>query len=315
MKTMKKRIATIALSMVLGFSFAGCGNGVPAADEKDSEKMTEEVTEISEDVISLDEIITDASEPVGQNVEADKPAEQTAESVETITPIETDKPAQTAESVVSEKPVETEKPAETKQPVETARPEDNLLADASGVFVCDYCGYKTPDFWECLAHVYGHEQVMPSDPASSQTTSSETAESESTGSEQSHEHNWIAHTDQRWVSQIVTVVDEPERYEEYDVYGIYWYNTGEWEETRDPNRYAAWWRDKEGGPTSESASFKNYEDNPLFLGYDDQGHAMFQGDHVIRTEYDRIPAVTHEEDQGYYETYVDYYYCDCGATK
>ena len=28
-----------------------------------------------------------------------------------------------------------------------------------------------------------------------------------------------------------------------------------------------------------------------------------------------IPAVTHEEDQGYYETYVDYYYCDCGATK
>ena len=27
-----------------------------------------------------------------------------------------------------------------------------------------------------------------------------------------------------------------------------------------------------------------------------------------------IPAVTHEEDQGYYETYVDYY-CDCCAAK
>ena len=26
---------------------------------------------------------------------------------------------------------------------------------------------------------------------------------------------------------------------------------------------------------------------------------------------------THEEDQGYYQTieYVDYYYCECGATK
>ena len=28
-----------------------------------------------------------------------------------------------------------------------------------------------------------------------------------------------------------------------------------------------------------------------------------------------VPAVTHEEGQGYYEKYVDYKYCDCGAEK
>ena len=34
-------------------------------------------------------------------------------------------------------------------------------------------------------------------------------------------------------------------------------------------------------------------------------------------ETQRVPVGSHEEDQGWYETetYVDYQYCDCGATK
>ena len=31
--------------------------------------------------------------------------------------------------------------------------------------------------------------------------------------------------------------------------------------------------------------------------------------------YETIPAVTHEETRTRYETYTDYYYCDCGAVK
>ena len=129
-----------------------------------------------------------------------------------------------------------------------------------------------------------------------------------------HEHNWIARTNQRWVSQIVTVVDEPERYEEYGIFKIYWYNTGTWEETRDPDRFTEWAHSEYGSLYPFYHIDKN-EDNPLFLGYNELGQPSFTGDHVLWTGYDFIPAVTHEEDQGYYETYVDYYYCDCGATK
>ncbi len=46
------------------------------------------------------------------------------------------------------------------------------------------------------------------------------------------------------------------------------------------------------------------------------GYSLTSDHAVITGNYECIsPEVTHEEDQGYYETYVDYYYCDCGATK
>ena len=151
---------------------------------------------------------------------------------------------------------------------------------------------------------------------STKTAPTETAPTQ-TGSaplEQQHEHNWAAHTNQRWVSKIVTVVDEPERYEEYTIFQIYWYNTGTWEETRDPDRFREW-AYSEYGSLYPFYHIERMEDNPLFLGYNELGQPSFIGDHVLWGGYDFIPAVTHEEDQGYYETYVDYYYCDCGATK
>lgn len=38
---------------------------------------------------------------------------------------------------------------------------------------------------------------------------------------------------------------------------------------------------------------------------------------VEKTEEQQVKVGSHEEDHGHYETvtYVDYYYCDCGATK
>ena len=152
--------------------------------------------------------------------------------------------------------------------------------------------------------------------ASSQAASSRTQPSAQPGnsSEQPHKHNWTAHTSQRWVSQIVTVVDEPERSEKYARFKFYWYNTGTWEETRDPARFEEW-ANSEYGQLYPFYHIQNIEDNPLFLGYNELGQPSFRGDHVMSEGWDVIPAVTHEEDQGYYETYVDYYYCDCGATK
>lgn len=159
-------------------------------------------------------------------------------------------------------------------------------------------------------------ETEPAKAESAETAPTETTPAQ-TGSvhlEQPHEHNWIAHTDQRWVSQIVTVVDEPERYEEYTIFKIYWYNTGTWEETRDPDRFREW-AYSENGSLYPFYHIEKMEDNPLFLGYNELGQPSFIGDHVLWGGCDFVPAVTHEEDQGYYETYVDYYYCDCGAAK
>ena len=118
------------------------------------------------------------------------------------------------------------------------------------------------------------------------------------------------------MSNIVTVVDRPEKTEKYSIYRMYWYNTGKWEETRDPERFDEWYKSKNGGLYTLYNPYAKPEDDPLFIGYDKNGHPQYTNNHTIRGPYyDVTPAVTHEEDHGHYETYVDYYYCDCGARK
>lgn len=131
-----------------------------------------------------------------------------------------------------------------------------------------------------------------------------------------HTHVWKEHTAQKWVPNIVTVVDQPEQNIKYSIYRMYWYTTGTWEETRDAERFNTWYHSVEGGLYPLYHPYKKPEDNPLFLEYDKNGNPTYINDHVIAGPYyETIPAVTHEEDHGHYETYVDYYYCDCGATK
>ena len=159
-----------------------------------------------------------------------------------------------------------------------------------------------------------------SDTSGSSTTSSEVSTSGNSeeSSQTVHQHVWKEHTAEKWVEDIVTVVDQPERYEEYNLYRMYWYDKGTWEETRDPSRFNEWERDRTGGPFSPNSinMVKNPEDCPLFTGYNELGQPTYTGDHaIIKGLYDIIPAVTHEEDRSHYETYVDYYYCDCGAKK
>ncbi len=155
---------------------------------------------------------------------------------------------------------------------------------------------------------------------STNKNSSTSSKPQSTASQSSsHTHKWTEHKAKRWHENIVTVVDQPEQYKEYTLYRMYWYNTGKWEETRDPDRFNEWNHDMNGGPLSpNSINMASKPENcPLFKGYNDLGQPTYTNDHsIISGLYDTIPEVTHEEDQGWYEEYVDYVWCpECGAKK
>ncbi len=110
-----------------------------------------------------------------------------------------------------------------------------------------------------------------------------------------HTHVWQNHYAQRWVSNWVTVVDTPEQ----TVYGAQLY-TEQADGTWISNGEIYWF---ENGYTMDD--FKSMLADLIKNGY--------MGNYVNRTK--TIPAVTHEEDQGWYEEYIDYQYCSCGETR
>lgn len=110
--------------------------------------------------------------------------------------------------------------------------------------------------------------------------------------ESGHQHNWQAH--QVWVPNVVTVVDVPEQ----TVEGARLYTQqadGSWI----ANGETYWF---ENGFTVDDlkAIIVDKIRNEGYIG-------SYQN--LEKT----VPAVTHTEDQGSYQT--DYYYCECGATK
>lgn len=131
---------------------------------------------------------------------------------------------------------------------------------------------------------------------SSSTVSSNKSDLPSTSVQPTHVHNWKDHTAQRWVSNIVTVVDTPAHtISGAQLYTLHsdgnWYSDGE-----------IYWF--ENGFTLDD--LKDILNDKI----KNEGYI---GNYVNRTK--TIPAVTHEEEQGYYETYVDYQYCECGARR
>ena len=118
--------------------------------------------------------------------------------------------------------------------------------------------------------------------------------------------HWEDITEQVWVPNIVTVVDQAERTETYSLYRMYWYNTNQWEETEDSARFDEWDASDDGGFYPQLHPFDKPEDNPLFKGYDPEtGMPVYTNDHVIIDGLTRtIPAITHTEDQGHFETRV-----------
>ena len=121
-------------------------------------------------------------------------------------------------------------------------------------------------------------------------------EKDEQSNKQTHTHEWKDYTAERWIPNIVTVVDEPEKtISGAQLYTLHpdgnWYSDGE----------IYWFED---GFTIE---------NLKEIIIDKMKNENYIGNYVNRTK--TIPAVTHEEDQGHMETYVAYQYCDCGARK
>lgn len=126
---------------------------------------------------------------------------------------------------------------------------------------------------------------------------SESSTSNFGNNESSHIHTWVDHTATRWVSNIVTVVDTPAQ----TIEGARLY-TKNADGTWIANGETYWF---ENGFTIDD--FKNIlKDKVKNEGY------IGNYQNVKKT----VPAVTHTEDQGYNETYVDYQYCSvCGQKR
>lgn len=127
----------------------------------------------------------------------------------------------------------------------------------------------------------------------------------STASAGTHTHQWVAHTSQVWVSNIVTVVDTPAQ----TVHGARFY-TMQSDGTYIANGPTYWF---ENGFTRDDLKsiiregIKNADENGLYNG-------VYYGNYQNVTK--EIPAVTHTEDQGHYETQTDYAYCSiCGQRR
>lgn len=126
----------------------------------------------------------------------------------------------------------------------------------------------------------------------SSTSSKPSGGSSSQPSAPAHSHSWKDHTatKQVWVSNIVTVPD----YETQQVFSHYLYV------------FSA-----DGYSTTDISAVK--------------AHSVELAKQGLSTNYSNVPQYTeqtvqvgsHTEDHGHYETqtYVDYQYCDCGATR
>lgn len=156
-----------------------------------------------------------------------------------------------------------------------------------------------------VSHSGSSTKTSSSSGSGSSSAGSSTAGASSSGSNSSssqaskpaHTHQWKDHTAKRWVSNWVTVVDTPEQ----TVAGARFYTQnadGTWTANGD-----TYWI--ENGFTWDD--LKAIIKEKLQSG--DMGYANYQN--ISKT----VPAVTHQEDQGHYETFVDYQYCSCGATR
>lgn len=156
----------------------------------------------------------------------------------------------------------------------------------------------------------GNTQAKPSDGNSGNTSSkpsggnSGNSSSGNTGSGNSgsaptakpevpaHEHTWHEHTatKQEWVPNVVVVDDYQTQ---QVVVGFYFEcNCGATFQPNDPTFDEHLMNHVLAGEPSNTWTVDKYEEQQVKVG-------------------------SHEEDHGHYETvsYVDYYYCDCGATK
>ena len=130
-------------------------------------------------------------------------------------------------------------------------------------------------------------------PSSSNSGNSNSGNSGSSGgsdkpSKPAHQHSWKQHTTQKWVSNMVTVPD---------------YET---QKVPVGNRYIFSY---DGYATDNINNAKAHAKELILAGVDDG--------YRTETIYEekQVQVGSHQEDHGHHETYVDYEYCDCGATR
>lgn len=122
--------------------------------------------------------------------------------------------------------------------------------------------------------------------------SSSSSSSSSKPSAPAHTHSWKDHTatKQVWVPNIVTVTDYADQQVPVGTQYVF---------------------AEDGFVTTDSSVAKAHAVELVKQGY--------FGNYRMETIYEtqRVPVGSHEEDHGWYETqtYVDYQYCDCGATR
>lgn len=123
---------------------------------------------------------------------------------------------------------------------------------------------------------------------SSSNTSSNTGSTASKPSQPAHTHSWKEHTAQKWVSNMVTVPDYETQKIAVGTKFIFAYD---------------------GFSTTDVSVAEQHAVELILAGVSDN--------YRMETIYEAqtVQAGSHQEDQGHYETYVDYYYCDCGAAK
>lgn len=116
--------------------------------------------------------------------------------------------------------------------------------------------------------------------------------SSSQPSKPAHSHSWKDHiaTKQVWIPNIVTVTDYTDQQVPVGTRYIF---------------------AEDGFTTTDSSVVKAHAVELIKQGY----FGNFRMETIYETQ--RVPAGSHEEDHGRYETqtYVDYQYCDCGATR
>lgn len=124
------------------------------------------------------------------------------------------------------------------------------------------------------------------------TSSKPSGGSSSQPSAPAHSHSWKDHTatKQVWVPNIVTVTDYTDQQVAVGTTYIFAYD---------------------GFSTTDINSAKAHAKELLKAGLPDN----YRMETIYETQ--RVPSGSHTEDHGHYETqtYVDYQYCDCGATR
>ena len=221
------------------------------------------------------------------------PAEpaRTSEPAESVEPTQTPEPAEPAEPTQAPEPAEPAEPIETAEPKQTQKPIETVKPAQAEKPA------ETPKATEIPAQpeapVQPSRPEVPAQPSQPETPSQPEAPIQpETPSQPAHQHTWKDHvvTTQTWIPNIVVVEDYGEIPGE--AYDYFICNCGY--ETEDAGAI-----ESHVVAHVESGDIQNF---------------------TIQTRYkDSIWGVigTHEEDQGHYETssYVDYQYCDCGATK